>query len=52
LGSQNKEGEMSRKSVMVRTEGPAQRNLVGKPKGKRPLGRSRKRWNDNIKTYV
>jgi hypothetical protein len=23
--------------------------LVGKPKGKRPLGRSRRRWEDNIK---
>ena len=25
------------------------RVLVGKPEGKRPLGRSRRRWNDNIK---
>ena len=24
--------------------------LVGKPKGKRPLGRPRRRWEDNIKT--
>ena len=23
--------------------------LVGNPKGKRPLGRSRRRWEDNIK---
>ena len=23
--------------------------LVGKPEGKRPLGRSRRRWEDNIK---
>jgi hypothetical protein len=23
--------------------------LVGKPEGKRPLGRSRRRWVDNIK---
>jgi hypothetical protein len=23
--------------------------LVGKPKGKRPLGRRRRRWEDNIK---
>ena len=23
--------------------------LVGKPKGKRPLGRSRRRWVDNIR---
>ena len=25
------------------------RGLVGKPKGKRPLGRPRHRWKDNIK---
>jgi hypothetical protein len=25
------------------------RVLVGKPGGKRPLGRSRRRWEDNIK---
>ena len=24
--------------------------LVGKPEGKRPLGRPRRRWEDNIKT--
>ena len=24
-------------------------DLVGKPEGKRPLGRSRRRWEDNIK---
>jgi hypothetical protein len=27
----------------------ASRILVGKPEGKRPLGRSRRRWVDNIK---
>jgi hypothetical protein len=26
------------------------RVLVGRPKGKRPLGRRRHRWEDNIKT--
>jgi len=25
------------------------RVLVGKPEGKRPLGRSRRRWEDNIR---
>jgi hypothetical protein len=30
-------------------EANAYRILVGKPKGKRPLGRSRHRWVDNIK---
>jgi hypothetical protein len=27
----------------------AYRSLVGKPEGKRPLGRRRRRWKDNIK---
>ena len=26
--------------------------LVGKPEGKRPLGRPRLRWDDNIKMYL
>jgi hypothetical protein len=29
----------------------AYRLLVGKPEGKRPLGRPRRRWVDNIKMY-
>jgi hypothetical protein len=28
------------------------RLLVGKPEGKRPLGRPRRRWIDNIKMYI
>ena len=28
------------------------RVLVGKPEGKRSLGRPRHRWEDNIKTYL
>jgi hypothetical protein len=31
-------------------KGNAYRILVGKPGGKRPLGRSRRRWKDHIKT--
>jgi len=27
----------------------AYRALVGKPEGKRPLGRPRRRWEDNVK---
>jgi hypothetical protein len=27
----------------------AYRTLVGKPEGRRPLGRPRRRWEDNIK---
>jgi hypothetical protein len=30
----------------------AYRILVGKPKGKRPLGRHRRRWEDNIKNNI
>jgi hypothetical protein len=26
--------------------------LVGKPEGKRPLGRPRRRWKDNIRIYL
>jgi hypothetical protein len=32
--------------------GKADRLLVGKPEGKRPLGRPRRRWVDNIKIDV
>jgi hypothetical protein len=28
----------------------AYRDLVGKPEGRRPLGKPRRRWEDNIKT--
>jgi len=28
------------------------RDLMGKPKGKRLLGRPRRRWEDNIKIYL
>jgi hypothetical protein len=30
----------------------AYRILVGKPEGKRPLGRPRCRWEDNIRIYL
>jgi hypothetical protein len=30
----------------------AYRVLVGKPEGKRPLGRPRRRWEDNIKKNI
>jgi len=30
----------------------AYRVLAGKPDGKRPLGKPRRRWEDNIKTYL
>ena len=39
---------------MVRMEGGkgVHKVLVGKPEGKRPLGRPRRRWEDNIKMYL
>ena len=33
----------------LETKQSGYRVLVGKPEGKRPLGRSRRRWEDNIK---
>jgi hypothetical protein len=27
-------------------------NLIGKPEGKRPFGKSRRRWEGNIKMYL
>jgi hypothetical protein len=30
----------------------AYRVLLGKPEGKRPLGKPRRRWVDNIKMYL
>jgi hypothetical protein len=32
--------------------GNAYKILIGKPKGKRPFGRPRFRWEDNIKIYL
>jgi hypothetical protein len=36
---------------MVKERG-VYRILVGKPEGKRPLGRHRRRWEDNMKTEL
>jgi hypothetical protein len=33
----------------MREKGNAYRILVGKPEGKRPLGRPKRRWVENIK---
>jgi hypothetical protein len=33
----------------MREKRNAHRNLVGKPEGKRPLGRPRRRWEDNVR---
>jgi hypothetical protein len=36
----------------MREDRGVQRLLVGKPEGKRPLGRPTRRWEDNIKMYL
>jgi hypothetical protein len=41
------ENEMGGAHV-ARLRGGVYRGLVGKPEGKRPLGRPRRRWEDNI----
>jgi len=38
--------------VRMGVERGVHRVLVGKPEGKRPLGRPRHRWEDNIKMYL
>jgi hypothetical protein len=45
----NKEDEMGRACSTRGAKRKAYRILVGKPEGKRPLGRPRRRWEDNIK---
>jgi hypothetical protein len=44
-----KEDEIGRACSMNGEKRNAYRILVGKPGGKRPLGRPRRRWEDNIK---
>jgi hypothetical protein len=44
-----KEDEMGRACSTNRENRNAYRILVGKPEGKRPLGRPRRRWVDTIK---
>jgi hypothetical protein len=43
-----KENEWLRKKMYIKSTSVI-RSLVGKPEGKRPLGRPRRRWVDNIK---
>jgi hypothetical protein len=48
LGDQVKKTEMGRTCSMYGGE-ERYRILMGKPEGRRPLGRCRCRWEDNIK---
>jgi hypothetical protein len=49
LGNGIKKTEIGRECSMYGEKRGAYRVLVGKPEGRRPLGRSRHRWEDNIK---
>jgi hypothetical protein len=49
LNDQVKEDEMGRVCSMNWEERNAYRISVGKPEGKRPVRRPRRRWEDNIK---
>ena len=44
--------ELGRHAARMEQSRNANRVLVGKPEGKRPLGRPRRRWEDNIKMYL
>ena len=49
LGDQVKKTEIGRTCSTYRARRGAYRVLVGKPEGRRPLERTRRRWEDNIK---
>ena len=49
LGDKIKKNEMHGAAVHMGEKKGIDRVLVGKPEGKRPLGRPRHRWEDNIK---
>ena len=48
-GHEMKENEAGCTCDTYGREENAHKGLVGKPEGKRPLGRPRRRWEDNIK---
>jgi hypothetical protein len=41
--------ELRAETLVIGERRGAYRALVGKPEGRRPLGRPRRRWEDNIK---
>jgi hypothetical protein len=43
---------LARNTARKESKGYVKRILVGNPEGKRPLGRPRLRWEDNIKMYI
>ena len=46
------EGNIEKHVAFVGGERRVNRLLVGKPEGRRPLGRPRRRWVDNIRTCL
>jgi hypothetical protein len=52
LNNQIKEDEMGGECSMNGEKRNAYRIWVGKPERKRPLGRQRRRWEDDIKMYL
>jgi hypothetical protein len=51
-GNQIENNEMGRLWSTYGEKRDAYRILVGRSEGRRPLGRPRRRWEDNIKTYL
>jgi hypothetical protein len=51
-GDQIKECEMGLACSTRRRADKCVQNIGWKPKGKRPLGRTRRRWEDNIRLYL
>jgi len=49
LGDKIEKNEMGGHVACIGERRGVYRVLVGKPEGKRPLGRPRRRWEDNIK---
>jgi hypothetical protein len=49
MGDQIKKNERGRACSTNGERKGAYRALMGKPEGRRPLGRPRRRWEDNIK---
>jgi hypothetical protein len=52
LGDQIKKTDMGGECSTHGESRGAYRVLVEKPEGRRPLGRPRRRWEDDIKTYL
>jgi hypothetical protein len=48
-GDEIEKNEMGGNVARMRKGRGVYRDLLGKPEGKRPLGRPRRRWEDNIK---